>query len=258
MSGSPLSPKFPTVAIHLRKSYASVHGGGRIETPGTCAFNIHWLSIYLYVYLTLADLLGHYNGCTIIENALSKHQWLHQWFHMQLTKDGKHGYCNNNCRIEKKKILFDLSYILQMRHRSEIKRKRKLVCSCVHCHNQSIFGCLDIMDFITGHKTSFPIFLVLSRSLSLSPSPSLSLSLLSLSPSHSSPSLSLSLSLFSHIMIPAITHIWLSVVLLCKTLHTSLGARHRFLQEWREIVVALCPTGDEEEYKVGVSCKNLW
>ena len=43
MSGSPLSPKFPTVALQESKSSASVHGEGRIETPGNCAFNIHSL-----------------------------------------------------------------------------------------------------------------------------------------------------------------------------------------------------------------------
>ena len=45
-----IPPKFPTVALHRSKSSAPVHGGGRIETPGTCAFNIH--SIYLSMYAT--------------------------------------------------------------------------------------------------------------------------------------------------------------------------------------------------------------
>ena len=44
MSGSPLSPKFPTVALQRSKSSASVHSRARIETHGTCAFNIHVLS----------------------------------------------------------------------------------------------------------------------------------------------------------------------------------------------------------------------
>ena len=44
-----LLPKFPTVALQRSKSSASVHGGSRIETPGTCAFNIH--SIYLTIML---------------------------------------------------------------------------------------------------------------------------------------------------------------------------------------------------------------
>ena len=39
--GSPLSRKFPTVALQWSKSSASGHGGGCIETHGTCAFNIH-------------------------------------------------------------------------------------------------------------------------------------------------------------------------------------------------------------------------
>ena len=43
MSGSPLSPKFPTVALQRSKSFASVHGGGALR-HGSCAFNIH--SIY--------------------------------------------------------------------------------------------------------------------------------------------------------------------------------------------------------------------
>ena len=43
MSGSPHSPKFLTVALQQSKSSASVHIGGSIETPGTCAFNIHSL-----------------------------------------------------------------------------------------------------------------------------------------------------------------------------------------------------------------------
>ena len=37
---------YPTVALQRSKSSASVHGGGHIETPGSCTFNIH--SIYLY------------------------------------------------------------------------------------------------------------------------------------------------------------------------------------------------------------------
>ena len=48
MSGSPLSPKFPAVALQRSKSSASVHSWERIETPGTCAFNIH--SIYLSLF----------------------------------------------------------------------------------------------------------------------------------------------------------------------------------------------------------------
>ena len=40
MSGSPLSP---TIALQRSKSSASVNGEGHIETPGTCAFNIHYL-----------------------------------------------------------------------------------------------------------------------------------------------------------------------------------------------------------------------
>ena len=47
MSGSPLSPKFPTVALQRSKSSASVHSGGRIETSETWAFNIHSLSLSL-------------------------------------------------------------------------------------------------------------------------------------------------------------------------------------------------------------------
>ena len=52
MSGPPLSPKFPTVALQWSKSSVSVHSGGRIETSGTC-FNIHSmsLSIYLSIYI---------------------------------------------------------------------------------------------------------------------------------------------------------------------------------------------------------------
>ena len=45
LSGSPLSPKIPTVALQRNKSSASMYGGGHIETPGTCAFNIHYISI---------------------------------------------------------------------------------------------------------------------------------------------------------------------------------------------------------------------
>ena len=48
MSDSPLSLKFPTVALQWSKSSASVHNWGRIETPGTCAFNIHSLSLFLF------------------------------------------------------------------------------------------------------------------------------------------------------------------------------------------------------------------
>ena len=48
MYGSPLSPKFPTVALQRSKSSASVHSGGRIETSGTCAFNIHSLSLFIW------------------------------------------------------------------------------------------------------------------------------------------------------------------------------------------------------------------
>ena len=47
MSGSPLSPRFRTVALQRSKSSAYVHSGGRIERPGTCAFNIHSHSLTL-------------------------------------------------------------------------------------------------------------------------------------------------------------------------------------------------------------------
>ena len=55
MSVSPLSPKFPTVALQASKSSASLHGGGRIETLGTCTFNIH--SIYLSNYGVFSAML---------------------------------------------------------------------------------------------------------------------------------------------------------------------------------------------------------
>ena len=42
MAGSPLSPKFPTVALQRSKSSASVHGGGRIETPGTLSLSLSY------------------------------------------------------------------------------------------------------------------------------------------------------------------------------------------------------------------------
>ena len=54
MSGSPHSHKFPPVAPQRRKSAASVHGGGRIETPGTWSFNVH--SIYLCVVSVVCAL----------------------------------------------------------------------------------------------------------------------------------------------------------------------------------------------------------
>ena len=37
--------KFSTVALQQSKSSAFVHGVGRIETPVTCTFNIHSLSL---------------------------------------------------------------------------------------------------------------------------------------------------------------------------------------------------------------------
>ena len=45
MSGSPHSPKFPTVALQRSKSSASVRSGVRIETSGSCTLNILSLSL---------------------------------------------------------------------------------------------------------------------------------------------------------------------------------------------------------------------
>ena len=50
----PLSPKFPTVALQRSKLSESVHGGGRIQTPGTCAFKYTlYISIYVTVDITI-------------------------------------------------------------------------------------------------------------------------------------------------------------------------------------------------------------
>ena len=62
MSGSPLSPKLPTVALQRRKSFATVRDGGRIETPETCAFNIH------SVYLSLSIICSQYHMSKVIVN----------------------------------------------------------------------------------------------------------------------------------------------------------------------------------------------
>ena len=61
MSGSPLSPKFPTVAQQRSESSASVHSGGRIETSGTAP------SIYtLYLSLSTITLVYCWLSCSLV------------------------------------------------------------------------------------------------------------------------------------------------------------------------------------------------
>ena len=63
ISGSLLSPKFPTVALQRSKSSGSVHGKEGIGTPGTCAFNIHSMK-QLLSFLRWRDLCIKYMvGC---------------------------------------------------------------------------------------------------------------------------------------------------------------------------------------------------
>ena len=79
MSGSPLSPKFPTVALQGSKSSASVHSGGCIETPGTCAFNVHSLltSVQCLEYFQIGIFFFCYKGNIdiIIKNSLRAPPW---------------------------------------------------------------------------------------------------------------------------------------------------------------------------------------
>ena len=50
MSGSPISPEFPTVALQRSKSSASVHGGGALRHLEVAPSL--YLSIYLYLLFT--------------------------------------------------------------------------------------------------------------------------------------------------------------------------------------------------------------
>ena len=59
MSGSPLSPKFPTVALQQSMSSAYVRGRmGRIETPGTTTCQAVYLPIYKYRF----QMFGEYDA----------------------------------------------------------------------------------------------------------------------------------------------------------------------------------------------------